>query len=55
MVKFTMKEAYKFKKEALATARQFQKGLKKGMKAVVRKTKRVKGYPYEIKFIKKKR
>jgi hypothetical protein len=46
----TMKEAYKFKEEALETAGKFQRTLKKGEIAIVKRTDRVEGYPYEIFF-----
>jgi hypothetical protein len=45
-----MKEAYKFKEEALEMAAKFQRTLKKGEIAIVKRTDRVEGYPYEIFF-----
>lgn len=51
----SMKEAYKFRDEALETAKQFQNALKKGEIAVVKRTERVEGYPYEIFFEKLKK
>jgi hypothetical protein len=50
-----MREAYRFKEEALKTAEQFQKALKGGEIAVVKRTNRVEGYPYEIFFERIKR
>lgn len=47
-LKFTMKESYKKREEAERTAKQFRENM--NMDAIVVKTNRVEGYPYEIIF-----